>query len=825
MPKFDHILLPSIAKTIPFKGRGIGGNKVQSRNVRHHAQVLKEKFDAAWESSFDINLTLDTTARALGVRSGAYIEFVSSPDHMLALKSLESFRDNIRLLNVRYRSVNEKIREYACVYIPNGKHSKFLKKISDYLETSDQKKTKNSTLLNNVDDIRKALFESMWTDSPSLMPNDNFDWYEIWIRIPFDNPDSDIAKFRNLLVVNGFELKNSVLIFPERAVLLVRANKDKLASLLDKSDLLAEFRCSRKPASFWTELSQIGQEEQISKLLKSLNIKDEKVSICLLDSGINEHPLLNDLIIGKDTLKPNWGLADNVNHGTPMAGIVAFGDLEQILNSSESISINHRICSVKIYEPNEESPKELWGEYTRQAVLRAETINPNRPIFYCMAITADDPNRGRPSSWSASVDSICFGHEKHKTIVVVSAGNIDDISKCCDYPKSNLTNPIQDPAQSWNAISVGAYTCLCNIDDPNYPDAKTVAGPNEISPFSSTSMMWESKWPIKPDILMEGGNLHKTNDPLIPISRHDSLELLTTSARTRTELFTTINATSAASAKASNLIAKMASKYEEFWPETLRGILINSADWPIEIQKQFNFGKSKTELSKLLRICGYGVPNEERALFSLNNALTYVAQSTIQPYKRLGSTAPTFSEMHFYNIPWPKDILLELGDTSVSLKVTLSYFIDPSPGEIGWKDRYRYQSFGLRFDVNNPGETEEQFQRRINVILRNEENGDTVSNDSNRWVIGAKARSFGSVHSDKIVTTAADLASCNMLGVFPVSGWWKTREKLGKYNSVARYSLVVSLDVPLNEVDIYSIVKAQIDTLIKTPVEIKIPHS
>lgn len=35
------------------------------------------------------------------------------------------------------------------------------------------------------------------------------------------------------------------------------------------------------------------------------------------------------------------------------------------------------------------------------------------------------------------------------------------------------------------------------------------------------------------------------------------------------------------------------------------------------------------------------------------------------------------NEMHFYDLPCPKDLLLSLGDTPVKLRITLSYFIDP----------------------------------------------------------------------------------------------------------------------------------------------------
>ena len=241
--------------------------------------------------------------------------------------------------------------------------------------------------------------------------------------------------------------------------------------------------------------------------------------------------------------------------------------------------------------------------------------------------------------------------------------------------------------------------------------------------------------------------------------------------------------------------------------------------------RQFNV-VGRTNIKKLLRSCGYGIPNRERALYSTENGFTYISQSSLKPYTKNGSTV-SLNEMHFIDLPWPKELLESLGELNTTLRITLSYFIEPSPGEIGWKDKYTYQSCGLRFDVNNPQETQEQFKRRINKYVESEDadaaNIDLVENDSGRWLIGMKNRSVGSIHSDMIITTAADLASCNMIAVFPVSGWWKMRTNLNRYNSRIRYSLIVSLETPAAEVDLYNVVTTKIAARIETPVEIDIP--
>jgi hypothetical protein len=80
-------------------------------------------------------------------------------------------------------------------------------------------------------------------------------------------------------------------------------------------------------------------------------------------------------------------------------------------------------------------------------------------------------------------------------------------------------------------------------------------------------------------------------------------------------------------------------------------------------------------------------------------------------------------EMHLHELPWPKDVLEELGQTPVRLRVTLSYFIEPNPGRRGWQKRHRYASHGLRFDLKFPTETIDDFRKRLNQRALDEDEG------------------------------------------------------------------------------------------------------
>ena len=86
----------------------------------------------------------------------------------------------------------------------------------------------------------------------------------------------------------------------------------------------------------------------------------------------------------------------------------------------------------------------------------------------------------------------------------------------------------------------------------------------------------------------------------------------------------------------------------------------------------------------------------------------------MQPFQVKGSEIKT-KNLVLHQLPWPKAILEDLGAADVELRVTLSYFIEPNPGERGQTKRHGYASHGLRFEVKRSKEPDDAFIRRINA--------------------------------------------------------------------------------------------------------------
>jgi hypothetical protein len=217
----------------------------------------------------------------------------------------------------------------------------------------------------------------------------------------------------------------------------------------------------------------------------------------------------------------------------------------------------------------------------------------------------------------------------------------------------------------------------------------------------------------------------------------------------------------------------------------------------------------------LRRRYGLGVADLIRATRSAADVLTLVAEDIIHPFDGEGR----MREMHLHNLPWPAQVLADLGGADVRLRVTLSYFIEPNPGSRGWTRRYSYASHGLRFDVRRPTESNDQFRKRLNqlALAEEEKRPPTQGSDASQWYFGPDYRVSGSLHTDIWTGTAADLAQRGAIAIYPVTGWWKERPSHDHSERGARYALVVSIETPGQEVDIWTPVAQEVGV----PIEVE----
>lgn len=802
--RLRHLLITGTARTERYTSPRPGRQKfsLPERNTpAHGAGLLRQIEDARAQAQ-----AREETRTAVGIldRKGMYLEFESDPGFELALNSLESTRQGIELTAVRQRGDIM----LATVFIPEGKLSYLVKKLEDYItELTKTGKPKNQRLVASISEIHLAALESFWTDEGALFPvSDEPFWWEVWLRVGSDR-EAVSSSFRQNGSRLGLHVDPSEIHFPDRTVVLAHGRKSQMSRSAEFLDCIAELRKAKDPPGFFLRIASSEQMDWVRDLLDRLEPPGpDAPAVCLLDTGVNnKHPLIEPALEDRSllTCDPAWQATDHHGHGTEMAGVALYGDLVQRLTSMEDVKLFHQLESVKILPPTGGNDPDLYGAITREAVARAEVTAPFRSRSFCMAVTApDDRDRGFPSSWSAELDQICAGvGDDQRRLMFVSAGNVDQ-ENWRHYPDVNHTDGIHDPAQAWNVVTVGAYTEKIRITESDYADWLLVADGGALSPSSTTSLSWNRKWSVKPDIVMEGGNAARDPATLeaVPV---DDLCLLTTFWRPLFKLFVTTHGTSAATAQAARMAVLLQKQYLELWPETIRALIVHSAEWTPIMRQEAMPLRTQADKDRLLRCYGFGVPSLQRAMWSASNSVTLIVQDSLQPFFKEDSQVKT-RDMHLHTIPWPVDVLEGLGAAPVEMHATLSYFIEPNPGRRGWKYRHRYASHGLRFAVKLPTETIDDFRRRVNKAARDEEEGKVDSAYDAGWLLGTQLRDRGSIHSDRWQGAASDLAHRGLLAVYPVGGWWKERHHLGRWSQNARYSLVLSISTEQVGVDIYT---------------------
>ncbi len=794
-------------KQIPLRDRAAHGGALQGK-LQQLTPVLAEAADQQRQAGIDEGF-------------GLQIEFESFPDVELAFESLARERSGIELQNVRH----DGHKTFATVFVPDGKLEFFERLITSYLDGSKDKKSgpAHSKLLNAISDIRSATLQALWTDSPGAMPTADGEhlWWEVWLPTRGDR-QGVINQFRETATGLNFRIAPGELFFPERSVLLVYGSVGQMKRSMMALNSIAELRRAKETAEFFDSLNPEEQPQWIDELNDRLTVPADGTDapyVCLLDTGVNNgHPLLRQAITDADkhSVEPAWGVNDGEGHGTEMAGLALLGNLADALSIQMPVTVSHRLESVKLLPEDGANGGDaiLHGYLTSEAVDRPAVTAPHRKRVFSMAVTArDNRDRGRPSAWSATIDRLAYDADAQgeaPKLFVISAGNIKDPNAWMEYPHSNGSDGIHDPAQAWNALTVGAMTNLARITEADAEHYSPIAEVGGLSPFSTTSQMWQAHWPLKPDVVFEGGNVAQDG---LGAAWMPSLSLLTTNANPVERLLTTSNATSAASALCSRMAAQLMAKYPNLWPESIRGLIVHSAQWTDAMKRMFLPARgepTKAQATGLVRHCGFGEPSLERAMWSADNSLTMICEEFLHPFKRDKGKEPQLRDMNLHQLPWPLAELESLGEAQVEMRVTLSYFIEPNPSARGVTSRYRYESHGLRFDVKRPLESEADFRARINAAARDDEDRANRNDNDPNWMIGKKNRHKGSLHSDIWKGSAAELASRGAIAVYPALGWWKTRPALERYDQRIRYSLVVSINAPDIDVDLYTPIANQI---------------
>ncbi|HMR09948.1 MAG TPA: S8 family peptidase, partial [Polyangiaceae bacterium] len=520
---------------------------IPTADRKSHAEVLLAQLELIKQAMADV--TAERAAHQIEEQEGLVVEFEAVSGFELALESLDARDQGVELL-----SIKEGPTTRATAFIPHGKLGWLERKLEKFRDEDTPKGApKNAKLVSRLAAIRRAALRAFWTDDEALFPDDGTNiWWEVWLRAGNDRRRV-LDSFELHAGRFGLKLKRGEVVeFIDRTVLLAWGPPEAMRASVELLDCIAELRKAKELAGEFFDVPGEFQRDLAADLRKRLVVsRSNPPAVCLLDSGVNDHPLLEGFIALRDTaLAKSFGVGDRDGHGTEMAGIALFADeLADHLTSALPVAIDNVVESVKLWHETSPTDPEFYGHVTAQAAYAAEASAPERQRAFCLPVTTrDSRDRGAPSSWSARVDALvteAVQDDAHARVLVVSAGNVIEAScRTGPYPDVNRADGIHDPGQAWNALTVGGFTNRATLNANRFPGWTPVADAGALSPTSTTSLTWNDSWPLKPDVVLEGGNLAtdpKTNEA----DTVDDVRLLTTFHHPTQRWLTTTGDTSA----------------------------------------------------------------------------------------------------------------------------------------------------------------------------------------------------------------------------------------------------------------------------------------
>lgn len=817
--RLAHLFVVGRVRGESFSRLGGGSNKRRVVNRQGHGTQLVGEASSALAAQDTFRELVDDEEL---IATGSIIVIEGADAlHALKLESLDRANGWWKLLSVH---ADDDGLEKAVVWVSDQSRARFLSLFEDYLNVDTLTgKPQNESLVANIGRIRASLLLDLW-QSDGEPPYEGTHWWEVWLR----KEDGAETLLRSFAQAQGLRVAPPRMELDQRTIMWVNGTWDALTLLPATAVPIAEIR--RGQFLDTVDEDSDDQDELVTDLADRLTPSGaDGPAVCLLDTGTRR----NHVLLAASLDPSDWhsvtsdGPEDLKGHGTLMAGLALFGPVDRLLLRSGTVHLIHRLESVKLLPDTGQHEPRTYGLVTAQAVSAPEVASRRRRVL-CMPITAPHERETDPSLWSASVDALAAGTDIGLTadgdvdligppnpaasrLFVISAGNVRLLEPLTSYLDNCDVSVVEDPAQAWNALVVGACTSLTNIpSDPSFHGWSAMAVGGDLSPHSRTGVLIPPKWPVRPDVCMEGGNV--LTNGLDLNDNHPVVCLATTGHRDDTAL-STANATSAATAQVSRLAALAMATYPGYWPESIRGLLVHSAEWTQPMKEQIAVANSVAGKRAVLGRYGWGIPDESALLTSGRRAVTMVVEDEFVPFT---GTEYSMRQFRLHRLPWPRDVLAGLGAADVRLKVTLSYFIEPSAARRGWRNRYAYASHGLRFELKNTTENEADFVKRVNRRAGSEEEGGTSSSSGvERWLIGPQTRNAGSLHQDIWLGAGADLAECGLVAVHPIGGWWKYGSRKDRRELPIRYSLIVSLTTEAQGVDIYEPIAVDLEVPVR----------
>ncbi|WP_035698962.1 S8 family peptidase [Bradyrhizobium japonicum] len=385
--------------------------------------------------------------------------------------------------------------------------------------------------------------------------------------------------------------------------------------------------------------------------------------IGIIDSGVNDHPFLADIVAGAIGVPADLGTADVWGHGTRVAGVAVFGDLRAQL-AAGALQRGARICAAKVVNDRGDfDDRRLVPSQMREAITTLNLRFGCRIFVVALADRRRVFDGGKVGTWAATLDELA---RELDVVIIVSSGNRSPRGgnrleqAVTEYPRYLLedANRFFEPAGALNVITVGALAHGEGLDPDRAEDVgvRPITLLHEPAPFSRIGP--GPGGATKPDVVEIGGTL--IFDPIVARLRGGedvgSAGVLTLYHSYLDRLFTAGSGTSYAAPRVAFSAAQILTRFPQASANLVRALIVGSAEIPQPAQERLQLlGVDATRA-----ICGHGLVDLERAAFSDDARVTLYAEDEL-----------ALDHFAVYRIPIPE--AFQAGNGERCIRVTLAF--------------------------------------------------------------------------------------------------------------------------------------------------------
>lgn len=429
---------------------------------------------------------------------------------------------------------------------------------------------------------------------------------------------------------------------------------------------------------------------------------DDAVGILVIDSGItSNHPLLEKAVGGEENFQEKEKeIQDLVGHGTAVAGVSIYGDIKQKIDERLFFPSNW-LFSAKIMYGEEDFQGNIRAVYDNEKLFESQL---NEAIRYFLdnenyrikvvnisfgnshEYLKDKNNRQFPLA--ALLDELAY--EYSDVVFVVSAGNTnpveifgrleDIIDNYPNYLVQKEEFRIINPSTSALSITVGSISpkvSILEIGEKHKSEIySTIAQENQPSPFTRSGFGINGM--VKPEVVHYGGNLilHEMNGM---ITENLGGKLPVISNKPIERLFNFEYGTSISAPMVTNILGKIANKFPDKSANYLKNLLLQSA----ELVNNIEFEGSESEKQNYLyKVLGYGLPNFEKAISSIDNRVVLLDEDVIG-----------LNKVQVYSFDMPPIFFETKGEKKISVVLTFNPITRMTRGDSYLGNRMQFKLF------------------------------------------------------------------------------------------------------------------------------------